>query len=301
MPRTPPPHGEGILPGPPLAGGGANRSTWWSLATRDWSESLQSPAPSTGVRESKTSFLARKLKLLNFRLNGTRLAPQRSSNRFFATPLAKSKGFLPMIRAFTIFVAVGLCLGANARSEVIFNTLDPTPPPTVTNDGYVTMSAANSYWQSQAFTTGSSATSINQITFDMLTFGSALEIGLYGSAGSEPDLGSLIGTIYSQASGAFPGPLVAAFSALNLAAGTEYFVVAKRTSGGDLLWGYTNDLSGFDNAYTNNGGSTWTTSSSAPMRMKVEAVPEPPALVLAGIAVSAGILGIGRRRQRQSR
>ncbi len=80
-----------------------------------------------------------------------------------------------------------LAAGVVARGEVIFNTFDPTPPPTVNNDGYVTMSAANNYWQSQAFTTGSSATSINKITFDMQTFGAAFEIGLYASSGSQPN------------------------------------------------------------------------------------------------------------------
>jgi hypothetical protein len=55
-----------------------------------------------------------------------------------------------------------LAAGVVARGEVIFNTFDPTPPPTVNNDGYVTMSAANNYWQSQAFTTGGSATAIDK-------------------------------------------------------------------------------------------------------------------------------------------
>ncbi len=188
-----------------------------------------------------------------------------------------------------------LAVGVVARGEVIFNTIDPTPPPAVTNDGYVTMSGANSYWQSQAFTTGGSATAINKITFDMQTFGAAFEIGLYASSGSQPNLGSLIGNIYSQSSGAFPSPLVATFSALNLDAATEYFVVAKRTGGSDLLWGYTNDMTGL-NAYTSNGGTSWTTSSSAPMRMKVEAVPEPPAIVLSGIGLASAMYAFRRRR-----
>jgi hypothetical protein len=189
-----------------------------------------------------------------------------------------------------------LAVGVVARGEVIFNTIDPTPPPTVTNDGYVTMSGVNSYWQSQAFTTGSSATSINKITFDMQTFGAAFEIGLYFSDAGIPDLGFQIGSIYSQGSGAFAGPLVATFTALNLEQYTEYWVVAKRTGGSDLLWGYTNDLSGLNNAYTSNGGTSWTTSTSSPMRMKVEAVPEPPAIVLSGIGLASAMYAFRRRR-----
>jgi hypothetical protein len=190
-----------------------------------------------------------------------------------------------------------LAAGVVARGEVIFNTIDPTPPPVVTNDGYVTMSAVNNYWQSQAFTTGGSATAINKITFDMQTFGAAFEIGLYASSGTAPNLTSLIGSIYSQGSGAFAGPLVATFSEINLNASTEYWVVAKRTGGAnDLLWGYTNDLSGLENAYTNNGGTSWTTSTSAPMRMKVEAVPEPPAIVLSGIGLASAMYAFRRRR-----
>ena len=190
-----------------------------------------------------------------------------------------------------------LAAGVVARGEVIFNTFDPTPPPTVNNDGYVTMSAANNYWQSQAFTTGGSATAIDKITFDMQTFGSAFEIGLYASSGTAPNLTSLIGSIYSQGSGGFFGPLVATFSAINLNASTEYWVVAKRTGGAnDLLWGYTNDLSGLDNAYTSDSGTSWTTSTSSPMRMKVEAVPEPPAIVLSGIGLASAMYAFRRRR-----
>ena len=189
-----------------------------------------------------------------------------------------------------------LAVGVVARGEVIFNTIDPTPPPTVTNDGYVTMSGANNYWQSQAFTTGGSATSIDKITFDMQPAGAAFEIGLYASSGTTPNLTSLIGSIYSQGSGGFFSPLVATFSAINLNASTEYWVVAKRTSGSDLLWGFTNDLSGLENAYTNDGGSSWTSSTSAPMRMKVEAVPEPPAIVLSGIGLASAMYAFRRRR-----
>jgi hypothetical protein len=209
---------------------------------------------------------------------------------------------MPSLRQLSGSLASALALsalaaGVVARGEVIFNTIDPTPPPVVTNDGYVTMSAVNNYWQSQAFTTGGSATAIDKITFDMQTFGAAFEIGLYASSGTAPNLTSLIGSIYSQGSGAFAGPLVATFSEINLNASTEYWVVAKRTGGAnDLLWGYTNDLSGLENAYTNNGGTSWTTSTSAPMRMKVEAVPEPPAIVLSGIGLASAMYAFRRRR-----
>lgn len=187
-------------------------------------------------------------------------------------------------------LATLLAFGVVARADVLFDTLDDT------QDGLVTLSAANTRWYSQAFSTTATGTTISEVKLDLqAAAASDMEIFIYSNLSGAPD--QAIGEAIYAANQAVTSPLVISGLAFDLDPSTQYWMVVRRYDGDTALWGYTDDVS-FDNAYTSSssGYATWTGSSTAPLRMQINAVPEPPAIVLSGVGLASAIYAMRRRR-----
>jgi hypothetical protein len=190
-------------------------------------------------------------------------------------------------------VSVALA-AAGARAETIFNTLDDT------QDGLVTMSGANSRWYAQSFTTTATGTTLSSVELDLGTVSGAanVQIWIYDTVGSLP--GSAIGTPLYSGTQTITSPLLLDGLGMNLNALTQYWVYVQRISGSSLLWGYTDDVT-FDNAYTVNGGGSYTLLTTAPLRMTVNTTSPVPEIDPAGFgsvaALITGALGLIERRR----
>ena len=211
----------------------------------------------------------------------------------------------PATNSLVSAIAASACvLAAVAHGEIITSNLsDPNP------DGGSFVNSAFPQ-RAQAFLTTATGTQISSVTMDVAssTASQPFSVKLY-SAGTAGKPGLSVATLFSGTGGNIAAsPFVISGLSVNLAPSTQYFVVMEAAGTFAGQWNYNLETTGtgggflVDNSLAQTSIDNWqAVSTSAPYRMEIVAVPEPPALVLAGIAVSAGILGIGRRRQRQSR
>ena len=209
----------------------------------------------------------------------------------------------------SLLVVVVACLitsSSRAHAGVVFGNLGASGTGALggTNTDYGSGDAGE-LAMGQGFNTGtSSLLDIQSVTLGLFTGTSAnLSVSIYSDASGSPGsflFGSQPVLVGNTGTYTFP------FSnAPSLLASTSYWVVPE----GPASW-YLNALdsapaglnsSGYSYTSTkrNQPSVGWTTPSPnlSSYSVSVVAVPEPPALVLAGIAVSAAILGIGRRRK----
>ena len=203
--------------------------------------------------------------------------------------------------------------GVSAHAGVVFGNLGASGTGALggTNTDYGPLDAGE-LALTQGFNTGtSSLLNIQSVTLGLFVSNSGTSqnrtVSIFADSAGSPS--SILYTSQALAVGD-TGIYTFSFSgAPSLLASTSYWIVPE----GPASW-YLNSLdsapaglnsSGYSYTGTkrNQPSVGWTTPSPNlnSYSVSVVAVPEPPALVLAGIAVSAGILGIGRRRQRQSR
>lgn len=183
----------------------------------------------------------------------------------------------------------------SVRAETIFNTLDDT------QDGFVNMSSVNNRWYAQSFTTTATGTTVSSVELDLATVsGSAdVQIWIYDT-GTNSLPGSAVGTSLYSATQSITSPLMLDGLSLNLSPLTRYWVYVQRVSGSNLLWGYTDDVA-FDNAYTTDGGTTYTLLTTAPLRISINTSDSVPEIDPAGFgsvaALLTGALGLIERRR----
>lgn len=214
-----------------------------------------------------------------------------------------------LIRSLLVVgVACLITSSSPARAEVVFGNLGATGSGALggTNTDYGPGDAGE-LALAQGFNTGtSSLLDIQSVTLGLFVSNSGtsenLSVSIYSDSSGSPGsilFGSPPVPVGNTGTYTFP------FSGASLSASTSYWVVPE----GPASW-YLNALdttpaglnsSGYSYTGTkrNQPSVGWTTPSPnlSSYSVSVVAVPEPPALVLAGIAVSAGILGIGRRRK----
>ena len=212
-----------------------------------------------------------------------------------------------LIRSLLVVAVACLITSSSpARAEVVFGNLGATGSGALggTNTDYGPGDVGE-LALAQGFNTGtSSLLNIQSVTVGLFSGTSAnLSVSIYSDSSGSP--GSLLFGSQPALVGN-TGIYTFSFSgAPSLLASTSYWVVPE----GPASW-YLNALdttpaglnsSGYSYTGTkrNQPSVGWTTPSPnlSTYSVSVVAVPEPPALVLAGIAVSAAILGIGRRRK----
>ena len=202
--------------------------------------------------------------------------------------------------------------GVSAHAGVVFGNLGASGTGALggTNTDYGPLDAGE-LALAQGFNTGtSSLLDIQSVTLGLFVSNSGTSqnrtVSIFADSAGSPS--SILYTSQALAVGD-TGIYTFSFSGATLSASTPYWIVPS----GPASW-YLNtpdsapaglNSSGYSYTGTKRDQPSvgWTTPSPNlnSYSVSVVAVPEPPALVLAGIAVSAGILGIGRRRQRQSR
>ena len=211
-----------------------------------------------------------------------------------------------LIRSLLVVAVACLITSSSpARAEVVFGNLGATGSGALggTNTDYGSGDVGE-LALAQGFNTGtSSLLNIQSVTVGLFSGTSAnLSVSIYSDSSGSPGsilFGSAPVPVGNTGTYTFP------FSGASLSASTSYWVVPE----GPASW-YLNALdttpaglnsSGYSYTGTkrNQPSVGWTTPSPNlnSYSVSVVAVPEPPALVLAGIAVSAAILGIGRRRK----
>ena len=204
--------------------------------------------------------------------------------------------------------------GVSAHAEVVFGNLGAS--------GAGALSATNTDFGggiltdpvislAQGFTTSSGTQNllVGSITLGLFSNDTptARTLSIYANSGGVPGgsplFTSSIANVTSTAKYTFPFG-----SGAQLAASTSYWLVPEGPASWYFNSGESQPVAQNSSGWAYLGTKRITTDSAGawidsigPYSVSVVAVPEPPALVLAGIAVSAGILGIGRRRQRQSR
>ena len=211
----------------------------------------------------------------------------------------------------TAFLALVMA-GVSAHAGVVFGNLGASGTGALggTNTDYGPLDPGE-LALGQGFNTGtSSLLDIQSVTLGLFVSNSGTSqnrtVSIYADSAGSPS--SILYTSQALAVGD-TGTYTFPFSSATLLASTSYWIVPS----GPASW-YLNtpdsapaglNSSGYSSTGTKRDQPSvgWTTPSPNlnSYSVSVVAVPEPPALVLAGIAVSAGILGIGRRRQRQSR
>ena len=206
----------------------------------------------------------------------------------------------PTTNALVSAIAASVCvLAAVAHGEIITSNLsDPNP------DGGSFVNSAFPQ-RAQAFSTTATGTQISSVTMDATssTASQPFSVKLY-STGTAGTPSSSVATLFSGTGGSITSPFVISGLSVNLAPSTQYFVVMEAAGSFAGQWNYNLETTGTGGGFLVNNSLAQTSidnwqgvSTSQPYRMEIIAVPEPPALVLAGIAVSAAILGIGRRRK----
>ena len=211
-----------------------------------------------------------------------------------------------LIRSLLVVAVACLITSSSpARAEVVFGNLGATGSGALggTNTDYGSGDVGE-LALAQGFNTGtSSLLNIQSVTVGLFSGTSAnLSVSIYSDSSGSPGsllFGSQPALVGNTGTYTFP------FSGASLSASTSYWVVPE----GPASW-YLNALdttpaglnsSGYSYTGTkrNQPSVGWTTPSPNmnSYSVSVVAVPEPPALVLAGIAVSAAIVGIGRRRK----
>jgi hypothetical protein len=201
--------------------------------------------------------------------------------------------------------------GVSAHAGVVFGNLGATGSGAIagTNTDYGPLDT-DERLIAQGFTVSGSATllDLESVTlglfFDNVATASRT-VSIYSTSGTTPGSSLFTSnpvTVGVNAKYTFP------FSGATLTPGSTYWVVPSGPASWYFNSGNTLPIEQNASTYTyfdtlvQNPSSQWVDPTFASSySVSVVAVPEPPALVLAGIAVSAGILGIGRRRQRQSR
>ena len=198
--------------------------------------------------------------------------------------------------------------GVSAHAEVVFGNLGASGTGALggTNTDYGPIDASE-LALAQGFNTGtSSLLDIQSVTLGLFVSNSGTSqnrtVSIFADSAGSPS--SILFTSQALAVGD-TGIYTFPFSNATLSASTPYWIVPS----GPASW-YLNtpdsapaglNLSGYSYTGTKRDQPSvgWTTPSPnlSSYSVSVVAVPEPPALVLAGIAVSAGILGIGRRRK----
>ncbi len=210
----------------------------------------------------------------------------------------------------SLLVVVVACLitsSSRARAEVVFGNLGATGSGAIA--GTTTDFGPNDTDErliAQGFTVSGSATllDLESVTLGLFfdNFATASRtVSIYSTSGTTPGsplFTSSPVTVGVNAKYTFP------FSGATLTPGSTYWVVPSGPASWYFNNGNTLPIEQNASTYTyfdtlvQNPSSQWVDPTFASSySVSVVAVPEPPALVLAGIAVSAAILGIGRRRK----
>jgi PEP-CTERM motif len=203
-------------------------------------------------------------------------------------------------KILTVLTCVLLCAGSAAHATDIFDNLNNG------NNGFRGVSTTQ--WLGQSFMSDTTDLLLNSATFNLTSSGGAgtFFVDLYSNTAGKPGL--VLATLVTSTD---PGSGHVTFSNLNqtLAPNTTYWIVLGENSSSHLAlgWGVTADTSGTGsgfqtlNATSQDSGTTWSTTTSAPYQMQLiaSAVPEPSSavcLVLGGFAVLA--LTLRRRSSR---
>jgi hypothetical protein len=214
-----------------------------------------------------------------------------------------------LIRSLVVVVVACLITSSSrAHAGVVFGNLGASGTGALggTNTDYGPADAGE-LALAQGFNTGtSSLLDIQSVTLGLFLSNSGTSqnrtVSIFADSAGSPS--SILYTSQALAVGD-TGIYTFSFSGATLSASTPYWIVPS----GSASW-YLNaddsapaglNSSGYSFTSTKRDQPSvgWTTPSPnlSSYSVSVVAVPEPPALVLAGIAVSAAILGIGRRRK----
>jgi len=208
---------------------------------------------------------------------------------------------LRLVALLSTVICGAALLPSSAWAEVITTNLaDPADGGSFVNSTFPQ--------RAQAFSTTATGTQISAVTLDVSssTLAQPFSIKVYSTGTSGlPD--TSVATIFSGTGGDVifgASPFTVSGLNLNLAPSTQYFMVFQHGGSFSGQWNYNLETSGsgggflVDNSLSQTTVDNWQGISNAqPYRMEVVAVPEPPAIVMAGIGIASAIWSLQRRRK----
>ncbi len=183
------------------------------------------------------------------------------------------------------------------RADVIFSNLSGTTP----NDGVI-VSGGGSPKGSAAAEAFTPTANFSMTDAEVLLVGGEIDLYLYTNNSGEPGTEiEELETGLSGPSGAYALETASGFTAIDLTAGTEYWLVLKPvTALTDAAWG-NNGSSSVPEDYSLNGGTSWSTPTTYDAQFEIDgtpltSTPEPSELPVLLGAAAAGLLIAPRRK-----